>query len=149
MSMYGQFSPKYADNCKLFQKILFKAELHSSFGDWRRGWSFENLLSLLRSNCLAFVKLSNCLTLNGLQRAKFDGKAFQNFEGPCESLTYHSSPGHRTMNRQQDIDHLPAAPVQGIVLIKLQGIVFKLMSNTEQQRRRKNPQNTITMPFIL
>ena len=112
MSMYGQFSPQYADNCKLFQKILFRAELHSSFGDWRRGWSFENLLSLLRSNCPAFVKLSNCLTLNGLQRAKFDGEAFQNFRGPCESLTYHSSPGHRTMNRQQDIDHLPPAPTQ-------------------------------------
>ena len=70
----------------------------------------------------------------------FDGEAFQNFRGPCESLTYHSSPGHRTMNRQQDIDHLPAAPVQGIVFIKL-------MSNTEQQRRRKNPQNT--MHFII
>ena len=70
----------------------------------------------------------------------FDGEAFQSFRGPCESLRYHSSPGHRTMNRQQDIDHLPAAaPVQGIVFIKLQGIVFNLMSNTEQQRRRKNP----------
>ena len=71
----------------------------------------------------------------------FDGEAFQSFRGPCESLTYHLSPGHRTMNRQQDIDHLPAAaPIQGIVLIKL-------MSNTEQQRRMRNPQNT--MHFII
>ena len=54
------------------------------------------------------------LYLNWLQRAMFNGEAFQNFQGPCESLTYHSSPGHRTMNRQQDIDHLPAAPTQGI-----------------------------------
>ena len=56
MSMYGQFSPKYADNCKLFEKILFKAELQPSFDDWR---AIENLLSLLKVKLIVLL-LSNC-----------------------------------------------------------------------------------------
>ena len=52
-----------------------------------------------------------------------------------EDLVNHSTPGHRTIllscvKMQQDIDHLPA--------IAIQRIMFKLMSNWEQQRRRKS-----------